>query len=85
MSLDALSTEDQKRLREIVDQGVKVTQELQDLRDGLKDTVKAVADELNITPGDLKEAIRLAFNGKIADKKESMSVVEEILHVTGRT
>lgn len=84
MALDALSSEDQRRLKEVVEKGLKVTQDIADLREGLSDTVKAVAVELNIEPRDLKEAIRLAFSGKIEDKKEAMSTVEEILHVTGR-
>lgn len=84
MSLDALSSEDRRRLKEVVEQGLKVTQEIQDLKEGLKETVKTVAEELSITPRDLNDAIRVAFKGSIAEKKESMSIVEEILHLTGR-
>lgn len=54
------------------------------MREGLADTIKTVAAELNIEPSAIKDAIRLSFSGKIEEKKEAMSTVEEILHITGR-
>ena len=36
------------KLKQLVTEGVQVTQEMQDLREGLGDTVKAIAQELDI-------------------------------------
>lgn len=84
MALEALSSEDKAKLKHVIEEGLKVTQEIEDLRGGLKDTVKAVADELNIKPAVLNKAIRAAFKSSIDEEKETIDEVEEVLHHVGR-
>jgi len=84
MSLDTLSSEEKTKLKNVIDQGMKVLQEIEDLNGGLKDTVKAVADELSIKPALLSRALKAAYKASIATDKEDFDTVEEILVVTGR-
>ena len=42
--------EEQAKLKRIIDEGANVLPEVEDLNSGLKDTVKAVAEELEIKP-----------------------------------
>ena len=48
MSIDTLSTEDKAKLKQLVDEGCSVLQEVDDLKGGLRDTVKSIADELSL-------------------------------------
>jgi hypothetical protein len=84
MSLDTLSNEEKTKLKNLVDQGLKVLQEISDLQEGLKDTVKNVAEELDIKPAILNKALKAAFKASIDDDKEQVDTIEEILVVTGR-
>lgn len=84
MSIESLSSEDNAKLRHVLEEGIRVTQTVEDLRGGLKDTVKAVAEELGLKPAVLNKAIRAAFKSNIDDDKEQVSEVENILILTGR-
>lgn len=79
-----LSANDKARLNQFMDAGMKTLQELQDLRDGLKDTAKAIAEEMDIKPAVLMKSLRIAFKASINEEKEVISDIEEILEVTGR-
>ena len=55
-----ITQSDKDRLINIINEGVKVNQEIDDLREGLRETVKAIAEELEIKPSLLNKAIRIA-------------------------
>ena len=50
---------EKNKIRQIVSEGVTVMQEIQDLTEGLNDTIKAVAEELEVNPSVIKRAIRI--------------------------
>ena len=50
MSARTYGPEEQAKLKRIIDEGSNVLQEVEDLNAGLKDTVKAVAEELEVKP-----------------------------------
>mgnify|MGYP003651553598 CR=1 FL=1 len=50
MSDRTYGAEEKAKLERLVKEGVTVLQEIEDLQGGLKDTVKAVAEELDIKP-----------------------------------
>lgn len=79
-----LSAEDAKKLKRIIDEGLKITQEVADLKEGFRDTVKAVAEELNLTPKAINKAIRVAYKASLESEKEAMNEVEEVLAAVGR-
>jgi hypothetical protein len=81
--LGSISPEDRKKFETFMQAGLHVLQEIDDLKGGLKDTTKALAEEYGLVPRKLSTALRTAFKNSFADKKEEMDVVEEILHLTG--
>ncbi len=84
MSLDTLSNADKTKLQQFMDQGLNVLQEITDLRDGLKDTAKNLAEELGTKPAVLNKALRAAFKSTLEDQKEELDQVESVLISTGR-
>tara|TARA_B100001057_G_C22584903_1_gene846638 strand:- start:475 stop:735 length:261 start_codon:yes stop_codon:yes gene_type:complete len=85
MSIDTLSTEDKAKLKQLVDEGCSVLQEVDDLKGGLRDTVKSIADEFDIKPSVLNKAIGLAHKAKLTEAKQDFADVEEVLETVGRT
>lgn len=89
MSIESLSQDDKAKLKEIVDQGVRVLQEVKDMNEALRDTTKAVGDELNIKSAIINKAIKMAFkltenSSAIEEEREKVDDVEEILVLVGR-
>ena len=60
MSDRTYGAEEKAKLERLVREGVTVLQEVEDLNAGLKDTVKAVAEELDIKPALINKAIKIA-------------------------
>jgi transposase-like protein len=63
MSERTYGGEEKAKLERLVNEGVTVLQEVEDLQAGLKDTVKAVAEELDIKPSLINKAIKIAQKG----------------------
>lgn len=84
MALDALNNHDKTKLNQFMDQGLAVLQEIADLRDGLRDTAKNLAEELGVKPKVLNNALRAAFKSTLEDQKEELDQVESVLVNTGR-
>ena len=63
MSSRTYGPEEKAKLERLVNEGVTVMQEIEDLNIGLKDTVKAVAEELDIKPSMINKAIKIAQKG----------------------
>ena len=79
-----ITQSDKDRLINIINEGVKVNQEIDDLREGLRETVKAIAEELEIKPSLLNKAIKIAQKGDWNLKQDEMDDLEAILTATGR-
>ena len=62
MSDRTYGPEEKAKLERLVREGVTVMQEVEDLQTGLKETVKAVAEELDIKPAMINKAIKIAKN-----------------------
>lgn len=60
MSDRTYGAEEKAKLERLVKEGVTVLQEVEDLQAGLKDTVKAVAEELDLKPSLINKAIKIA-------------------------
>ena len=74
-----LNTEEQAKVKHVIESGIKVKQEVKDLSDGLRDTVKAVAEELEIKPALLTKAIQVAFKESLDSEKQDIEELEELL------
>ena len=83
---DRVFTADQtKKLEQIIIEGMQVTMEIETLTGGLNDTIKAVAEELEIKPGILKKAIKLAHKSEFGREQQDHELLEQILTQVGRT
>jgi hypothetical protein len=85
MSLDNISSEEKAKLKQLVDEGCSVLQEVDDLKGGLRDTVKAIAEELDIKPSVLNKAISIAHKARLQEAKQDFDDVETVLQTVGRT
>ena len=79
------SPEQKAKLVQIVNEGVTILQELDDLRSGYNDTVKAIAEELEIKPAILKKAIRIAQKSSLGETNDNHEQLNDILTTVGRT
>jgi hypothetical protein len=74
-----------KKLESMINEGMAVMQEIETLTGGLNDTIKAVAEELEIKPGILKKAIRLAYKSEFGREQQDHELLETILTQVGKT
>lgn len=79
------SSEQKAKLTQLINEGIQVLQEVEDLNAGLSDTVKAVAEELEIKPAILKKAIKVAQKSKFGDTNADHETLTDILETVGRT
>ena len=85
MSSRMFSAEQKAKLNQIMNEGMAVMQEVEDLTAGLNDTIKAVAEELEIKPGVLKKAIKLAHKSEFGREQQDHELLEQILVQVGKT
>jgi uncharacterized membrane protein YgcG len=85
MSDRVFTAEQTKKLEQIINEGMQVTMEIETLTGGLNDTVKAVAEELEIKPGILKKAIRIAHKSEFGRTQDDHALLEQILTQVGKT
>jgi hypothetical protein len=89
MGIGVLSENDKIKIKELINQGVQVTLDVKNLKEGLNDLVAAVSEELEIPKPVLNKAIRVAAKmsenrDELADGREELDAVEEILSVAGK-
>ena len=73
------------KLNQIINEGMQVTMEIETLQGGLNDTVKAIAEELDIKPNVLKKAIKLAHKSEFGREQQDHELLEQILTSVGKT
>jgi len=74
--------EEKAKLDRLIKEGSTVLQEVEDLQAGLKDTVKAVAEELEVKPSIINKAIKIAHKGDWKAHEEEWEEIEGILGIT---
>ena len=72
------------RLKEIIDDGIQTLSEIETLKAGISDTIKAVAEELQIPAKLLKKVINSAHKGNYAELESELSDVETLLQAAGK-
>ena len=85
MTSRMFSSEQKAKLTQIINEGMNVLQEVEDLTAGLNDTVKAIAEEMEIKPAILKKAIKVAFKSKLTDENADHEELNTILETVGKT
>jgi transposase-like protein len=77
---------DQKiKLTQLINEGMAVMQEVDTLNEGLADTVKAIAEELEVKPSVLKKAIRVAHKASLTQTNQDNEELNTILETVGKT
>ena len=84
MSDRVYGAEEKAKLERLVNDGVTVLQEVEDLQAGLKDTVKAVAEELDIKPSMINKAIKIAQKGDWSRVAEEFDDLETLVVTVGK-
>jgi len=86
MSQPKLFSGDQKiKLTQIINEGMQVMHEIDTLQGGLTDTVKAIAEELEVKPATLKKAIRIAHKASLTQANQEHEDLNTILETVGKT
>ena len=85
MSDRVFSNEQQLKLTQIVNEGMQVMHEIETLTGGLNDTIKAVAEEMEIKPAILKKAVKLAHKASFGQEQSDHELLEQILVTVGKT
>ena len=78
-----LSPENIARLKQLVKDGVSVMQEVEDLKEGLSDTVNSVAKELEVKPAIINRLIKDIQKNKMNDRREDHETLEELYKAAG--
>jgi len=84
MPVRSFNSNEIAKLKQLMNEGIQVTGEVEALREGLKDTVKAISEEMDMKPAVLNKAIRIAYKNEFAQVQDSFSAVEEVLQAVGR-
>ena len=85
MDAPTFSSEQKAKLTAIINEGMQVMHEVETLNAGLSDTIKAIAEEMNIKPNILKKAIRLAHKAEFGKEQQDHELLETILITVGKT
>jgi hypothetical protein len=85
MDTKSFNGEQKIKLTQIINEGMQVMHEIDTLQGGLSDTIKAIAEELEIKPAVLKKAIRVAHKAEFGKTKQDQELLETILETVGKT
>lgn len=85
MSAGRVFNQDEKvKLTQLINQGLSTLNEIETLTGGLNDTVKAIAEEMEIKPAVLKKAIKTAYKSTLNQTNEDHEELNTILETVGR-
>ena len=77
---------DQKiKLTALINEGMQTLHEIDALNGGLNDTIKAVAEEMEIKPSVLKKAVKIAFKAGLTQNNNDNDELNTILEAAGKT
>jgi len=76
--------EEKAKLERLINEGVQIRYEIESLQEGLKETVKAVADELEIKPALINKAISIAHKGNWNDVYSEFDDLETLIVTVGK-
>lgn len=76
--------EEKAKLERLVNEGVQIKYEIESLQEGLKETVKAVAEELDIKPALINKAISIAHKGNWNEVFSEFDDLETLIVTVGK-
>ena len=84
MAVKNFNDSEKQKLIQIISQGSQVLGEVDDLKTGLRDTVKSLAEELELKPALINKAISIAHKGNYQDISDNMDTLDSILTAAGK-
>ena len=81
----SFNEEERARLKRLIDEGSQVLYETDALKEGLSDTVKASAEEMDLKAATLNKAIKIAHKAKFSEERDKFDELETILEAVGKT
>ena len=84
MAVKNFNDGEKQKLIQIISQGSQVLGEVDDLKSGLRDTVKSIAEELELKPALINKAISIAHKGNYQDISDNMDMLDSILTAAGK-
>ena len=84
MAVRNFNPEEKQKLMQIIKEGSQVLGEIDDLRGGLKDTVKAIAEEMEIKPAMINKAITIAHKDNYRSMQDDADLLDSILVAVGK-
>ena len=85
MSAKTFNGEQKIKLTQIINEGMAVMHEIDTLQGGLNDTIKAVAEEIQVKPSILMKAVKIAHKSKFGETQQDHEELTTILETVGRT
>lgn len=82
MSARNFNSEERAKLKQLISESSTVMTEVETLNEGLNDTIKHIAQELEIKFSVLKKAIKLAQNRDYDKARDELDIIESILNTT---
>ena len=76
--------EEKAKLERLINEGVQIKYEVESLQEGLKETVKAVAEELDIKPALITKAINIAHKGNWNEVFSDFDDLETLIVTIGK-
>ena len=83
MSDRTFTAEQKAKLTQVINEGMQVLHEVETLNGGLTDTIKAVAEELEVKPSVIKKAIRIALKDQWDSVWREFDDLETIVDISG--
>jgi hypothetical protein len=84
MSVRNFNEAEKEKLIQLIKQGSQVLSEVEDLKTGLKDTVKAISEELELKPAIINKAISIAHRDNYKAVADDMDLLDSILAAAGK-
>ena len=84
MAVRNFNEAEKQKLIQIISQGSQVLGEVDDLKSGLRDTVKSIAEELELKPALINKAISIAHKGNYQNISDDMDTLDSILTAAGK-
>ena len=73
------------RLKKLITEGDTVLHEVDALNTGLRESVKAIAEEMDLKPSVLMKAVKIAHKAKFQEEYDKFDELETILESIGKT
>jgi len=78
------NSEEVARLKRLIQEGDPVLYEVDALQTGLRETVKAIAEEMDLKPAILNKAIKVAHKANFGEESDKFDELETILAAVGK-